>query len=253
MLEADGVTVRRGGRAIVDDVSFSSGKEGLVAIIGPNGAGKSTLLSVFAGLLRPDAGAVRFNGAPLAEIDRKALATKRAYLPQNARCEWPIATEKLVALGLTPTLPVIGDLSIGDAARVEAALAAHDLEAQRTQSATTLSGGELARSMLARALVGDPPLLIADEPVAGLDPRHALDAMRRLRARADAGKLVIIALHDLAFAARFADRVVALGNGRVVVDGPPEVVLTAETLESLFGLAARIDRDEDGVALRYLD
>jgi iron complex transport system ATP-binding protein len=124
---------------------------------------------------------------------------RRAYLPQNPRCEWPIAVERLVALGLTPILPAFGGLPAAFTARISAALEACDLAATPLKPATTLSGGELTRAMLARALVGDPDVLIVDEPMSGLDPRHALDTANgceiwrrgqagdRQRSRFDAG------------------------------------------------------------------
>lgn len=250
-LAASNITVRRGGRAILDGVSAAFGKTGLVAVIGPNGAGKSTLLSVLSGLLAPDAGVVTLDDAPLAAMDRRALARRRAYLPQNARCEWPIAVERVVALGLTPTLPALGDLPAADLVRVAAMVDACDLAAHRNQPVTTLSGGELARTMLARALVGAPDILIADEPVAGLDPRHARDAMARLRAHAQ-GALVIVAVHDLALAAQYADRVLALRDGRVAADGAAGDVLTPQTVRAVFDVDVRIERDSDGVGVRYL-
>jgi iron complex transport system ATP-binding protein len=249
MLSTTDLVVRRGGRAILDGVSASfSG--GLTAVIGPNGAGKSTLLMALAGLLAPDAGRVTFEGADIAGVDKRILARRRAYLPQNARCEWPIAVERVVALGLTPVLPALGELRPGERARVDAMLESCDLTAHRDQPVTTLSGGELARTMLARALVGAPELLIADEPVSGLDPRHALDAMRRLRAHAD-GAAVILAIHDIALAAQFADRIVALKDGRIVADGAG-AALTSDTVRAVFEVDARIERDGEGVSVRFL-
>ena len=126
-----------------------------------------------------------------------------------------------------------------------------DLAAHRNQPVTTLSGGELARTMLARALVGAPEILIADEPVAGLDPRHARDALVRLRAHAQ-GALVIVAVHDLALAAQYADRVLALRDGRVAADGAAEAVLTPQTVRAVFDVDVRIERDSEGVGVRFL-
>ena len=234
------VTVRRGGRAIVDDVSVDLDGGALVALVGPNGAGKSTLLSVLAGLLRPDAGAVRLDGAELAGLDRRDLARRRAYLPQNPRAEWPIATERVVALGLTPHLPAFGALEGGLEPRLTEAVQAWDLTAQRLQPATTLSGGELARAMLARALIGDPQVLIADEPISGLDPWHALDTMVRLRALAAQGKLVVAALHDLTLAGRFATHLMALRAGRLAAFGPTAETLTTGLVREVFDVEAQV-------------
>jgi iron complex transport system ATP-binding protein len=163
-LELTGITVARGGRTILRglNASFLAGQ--LTAVIGPNGAGKSTLLSVAAGLLTPDSGAVTLGGRPLTAIGRQGLARRRAYLPQNPRVDWPISVERVIALGLTPQLPVFGGLTLDLRERVDQALAEHDLLGLRDQTADTLSGGELSRTMLARATVADPEILIVDEP-----------------------------------------------------------------------------------------
>lgn len=252
LLEVSNLTVVRGARAILDNASARFDGPALVAVIGPNGAGKSTLLSALAGLLKPDAGEVRIDGQPVLSIDRRKLARRRAYLPQNARCEWPISVERVVALGLTPTLPAFGDLASGDKARVAAMLDLCGLASKRDQTATTLSGGELARTMLARAMVGDPDMLIADEPIAGLDPRHALDAMQRLREQS-AKALVIVAVHDLGLAAAYADRVIAIKDGQIAADGASHDVFTPRVLRELFEVDARVARDEAGVSIRFLE
>ncbi len=180
-IAASDLVISRGGRTIVDNVSLQAQSGTLLAVIGANGAGKSTLLAALAGLLRPDTGTVRLDGLPISRYSRVEIARRRAYLPQNPRCEWPISVERLIALGLTPTLPVFGGLPSAFEGRITEMLAQSDLLAQRGQAATTLSGGELARAMLARSLVGNPDILIADEPTSGLDPRHALDTLARLR------------------------------------------------------------------------
>src|SRR4029077_14490197 len=140
------------------------------------------------------------------------------------RCEWPISVERLIALGLTPVLPAFGGLPEAWRERLNAVIGTCDLEPNRDQAATTLSGGEFARGMLARALVGNPDILIVDEPMAGLDPRHVLDTVQRLLDLARAGKLVIAAVHDLTLAARYATRIVALNRVRVAADGVPKDV-----------------------------
>ena len=239
-LVLDAVTVRRGGRAVLDGVSVAFAPGRLTAVIGPNGAGKSTLLQVAAGLLAPASGEVRLGGALLRTLPRRELARRRAYLPQSARPDWPISVERVVALGLTPALPAFGGLPPELADAVERALAEHDLLPLRSRPATELSGGELARAMLARATVGDPELLLVDEPTAGLDPRHVLEAAARLRARADAGRTVIMAVHDLALARRWADDVVALKDGRLLASGRAAGVLTAERLTALYDARARV-------------
>lgn len=253
MLAAENLTVQRAGRAILDQVSLHAQAGEFVAIVGANGAGKSTLLSVLAGLLEADSGIVALNDMPLARFSRSALARLRAYLPQNPRCEWPIAVERLVALGLTPTLPAFGGFSPADETKITAVLEAVDLLAHRLQPATSLSGGELARAMLARAFVGDPQVLVVDEPVAGLDPKHALDAVRRLKGFANSGKLVIASLHDLTLAARYATRIVAMRQGRVESDGPTAQILTPALIRRVFDVEARVIDSDVHAYVDFID
>ncbi len=252
-LDAANIFVQRGRRVLLDRVSLQAQSGEFVAVIGPNGAGKSTLLSVLAGLLRPDSGRVTLDGTPITGLSGLRLAQRRAYLPQNPRCEWPIAVERLVALGLTPTLPVFGGLPPGFAARIDAALDACDLKTRRHQSVTTLSGGELARAMLARALVGEPDVLIVDEPIAGLDPRHALDTARRLRDLASGGKLVIAALHDLTLAGRYANRIFALRSGSVQGDGATHSTLTPQLVRTAFDVEACVSGSGSTLYVDYAD
>jgi iron complex transport system ATP-binding protein len=242
---------RRGARRVLDDINLCVAAGRLTAVIGPNGAGKSTLLSLAAGLARWDQGEARLGEVPLSSIGRRRLAQRRAYLPQNPRAEWPISVERLVALGLTPSLPAFGGLPAALQVRIDAALAANDLLALRERPATDLSGGELARAMLARATVGDPEVLIVDEPTAGLDPRHAIDAVGRLRRDADAGRTVVMAIHDLDLALRVADDVVAIRDGRILASGPAETIFTETLLARLYDLKARVTRDAAGTTIRF--
>ncbi|MBO9575302.1 MAG: ABC transporter ATP-binding protein [Sphingobium sp.] len=239
-LTAKDVAVRRNGRAIVDAVSLRLESGMFVALLGPNGAGKSTLLSCLAGLVRPDEGSISLDDSDLTAIGLKALARRRAFLPQSPRAEWPVSVERLVALGLTPQLPAFGGLPAEMTARVADMLAQVDLTVHRDQPATTLSGGELACAMLARAMVGDPDILLIDEPLTGLDPRHALDGIARLRALADAGKLVLASMHDLTLAARHASHVAVMREGRLAAFGETATTLTAALLRDVFEVDVRI-------------
>jgi iron complex transport system ATP-binding protein len=247
-LLAEHLRVTKGGRAILDDVSLEAGSGEFIAVIGPNGAGKSTLLSVLAGLTRPKSGEVSLDGKFFSEIPRKILAARRAYLPQNPLCEWPLSVERLVALGLTPHLPAFGGLPLQFAAAIDKALEACDLTSRRNQPVTTLSGGEFSRAMLARALVGEPEILIVDEPVTGLDPRHAMDCARRLSDYAAGGKLVIAALHDLTLAVRHAGRIVALKDGKVAGQG----ALTAALIGRVFDVEAEIRGEGEHASVTVL-
>ncbi len=251
-IAATGLVVRRGGRAIVQNATLRAQSGELVAVIGANGAGKSTLLASIAGLLAPDSGTILIDGRAISAFTRVELARRRAYLPQNQRCEWPISVERLIALGLTPTLPAFGGLPPPFETRITEMLTQWDLLPQRDQAATTLSGGELARAMLARALVGDPDILIADEPITGLDPRHALDTLARLRALAGNGKLVIISIHDLTLAARYATRLVVIDRARIVSEGRPGEILTPALLRNVFEVEGNITGADSGIAVNYV-
>ena len=249
ILAADNVTVRWGGRTILRDVSVQAHAGEFIAVIGPNGAGKSTLLAVLAGLLKPDDGSVMLDAHRLTQLSGAALARRRAYLPQNPRLEWPLPVERLVALGLTPQLPAVGPLPERFAPAMERALLACDLVTQRAQAATTLSGGEFARAMLARAIVGAPEILIVDEPITGLDPKHAMAMMRLLSTTARNGTLVIASLHDLTLAGRHASRILALVDGALVSDTE---ILTEELIHRVFGVASHVSGKGDSLALTLL-
>jgi iron complex transport system ATP-binding protein len=251
-LAAIDLSVRRSQRAILSQVSLRAQAGEFVAIIGPNGAGKSTLLSAMAGLLRPDSGRVLLDEHEIRLMPGTALARRRSYLPQSPRCEWALPVYRLIALGLTPVLPAFGGFSAADQERVDRVLRECDLTERSKQAVTTLSGGELARAMLARALVSDPDVLLVDEPIAGLDPRHALDCMTRLKASAQSGKLVIAALHDLTLAARYATRIVAMRGGQICADGPPREVLTAQQMQTVFSVDARINEGSGGLYIDFV-
>ncbi len=252
-LDLDRIVVQREGRTVLQNLTLSFAPGALTAVIGPNGAGKSTLLAVAAGLLKPKEGRVTLDGRALHDLHRRDLARRRAYLPQSPKVDWPLSVERVVALGLTPSLPAFGGLPAALQARVQTALEAHDLLALRERPVTALSGGELSRTMLARAMVGDPEVLLVDEPTAGLDPRHAIDAARRLRARADRGCAVVMAIHDLDLALRFADRVVAVKDGAVLAAGAAEEIFTERLISRLYDVQARLTRDEMGGAIRFID
>ena len=249
ILAAEHVTVRRGQRTILRDVSVQAHAGEFIAVIGPNGAGKSTLLSVLAGLLKPDDGSVTLDAHLLKQLSGAALARRRAYLPQTPRLEWPLPVERLVALGLTPRLPAVGPLPEAFGPAIEKALEACDLLNQRGQAATTLSGGEFARAMLARAIVSEPEILIVDEPITGLDPRHAMAMMRLLTNIARRGTLVIASLHDLTLAGRHATRLLALVDGVLVSDTQS---FTEELIHRAFGVASHVSGKGDSLALTLL-
>lgn len=245
-IACDAIRVRLGQRRVLDTLSlmFEPGK--LVGVIGPNGAGKSTLLRAMLGLIPLDGGRVTIDGVALAAVPRRERARRIAYLPQGQTVHWPISVERLVSLGRLPHLAPMSKLSERDAEAIARAMARADVEQFRARVATELSGGERARVMLARALAVEAEGLVVDEPLAALDPGHQIDVMELLHREVAAGLLVIVVLHDLTTAARYCDRLVLLDEGRIVADGEPMKVLTPDRLRSVYGVAARIEHDEDG-------
>ena len=243
-LEIRSLTVDLGSRRVLDGVGLSPEPGHLTALIGPNGAGKTTLLRAMAGLVEPAAGEVVLNAASLARMRASERARAIAYLPQGGAVAWPLPVASVVALGRLPHGEKPDSLPHAGREAVAAAIAAADLRGFETRPATELSGGERARVLLARALATKAPVLLADEPVAALDPRHQLIVLEVLKAHARAGATVVAILHDLTLAARFADRIVLLDQGKIAASGPPVSVLTEARLAASFGIQARLIREE---------
>lgn len=237
MLRADALCLSLGGRRLLDGVSAAIRPGQVTAIIGPNGAGKSTLLACLAGLRRPDAGTLWLDDLPLGRLPSRLRARRIGVLPQVAEVHWDIDVATLVALGRLPHRSSAG-AHPGDAAAIAAALRATDTQRLASRVVNSLSGGERARALLARVLAGQPDYLLADEPLANLDPAHQLDTLGGLRAAADAGAGVAIVLHDLGHALRIADQALLIDAGRIIADGLPADVLTPERIAAVYGVTA---------------
>ena len=235
LLAGEGISVARDERQIVKgvDVSLQAGE--LVGLIGPNGAGKSTLMSALVGLLPYSADRLEICDQPVAQWSRQELARLRAYLAQDHDVHWPISVEHLVALG---RIPYGGG---ADSAAVQRAMSKTDLLGLAERPVRDLSGGELARVLLARMLAVEAPLQLLDEPIAGLDPRYQLEIMQLLRSEASDQTGVMVVLHDLALAARFCDRLILMSRGEVFAHGAPEDVLTEANLSAVYHVEAKVD------------
>lgn len=240
VLEADNVRVAFGAAEILNGVCFSLRAGEMVGLIGPNGAGKSTLLNGLSGILTPDGGTVALDGRPIDVISREERAQSVGYLEQNAVAHWPLRVDRLVALGRIPHLSPLRRQTAEDERAVEAAMAACDVVALAARRVTTLSGGERLRVMLARVLAGTPSLILADEPVAGLDPLHQLETMKLLHGLTRQGVGVAVVLHDLTLAARYCDRLCLLSQGQVRADGLPIEVLESDAAASAFGVTLKV-------------
>lgn len=245
------VSVTLGRREVVRRVGAEFVAGTLSGIVGPNGAGKSTLARALLGLV-PSSGQVDVDGEAISEMPRAALARKIAYLPQGQTVHWPLSVERLVGLGRLPHLGPMSRIGEADSEAIERAMARADVLELRNRIATELSGGEQARALLARALAVEAPALIADEPLASLDPGHQIDVMELLQQEARAGGLVIAVLHDLTMAARYCDRLLLIHGGRIVADGSPSQVLTPANLKLVYGIDARVELAGDQPTITVL-
>jgi iron complex transport system ATP-binding protein len=243
-LEISALSVDAGGARLVRSVSLSLARGEMLALIGPNGAGKSTLLRAAIGRIRPSAGEVAIAGEALAAMKPARRARCLAYLPQERRIEWNLTVRELVSLGRLPH----GEASAlaADHPAVTGALRACAVETLASRRAFTLSGGEAARALLARALAVNASFLMADEPTAQLDPYHQLQVLEALQAVARRGVGVLIVLHDLNLAARFADRIALMAHGALVCAGPPAEVLQPHILEPVYGVRLATGEVMDG-------
>lgn len=244
-LAVEALAVPIGRTEILRDISFSAEGGSLIGLVGPNGAGKSTLLRALAGLLRPSSGCISLDGADLLRMPERVAARSIAYLAQGDTVHWPLSAETVVGLGRAPHCGPLARSSETDTAAIERAMARTGILAMRERDVTRLSGGERARVLLARALAVEAPVLLVDEPVGALDPHHGLNIMTLLREEAARGTLVIAVLHDLVFASRFCDRLIALGNGRVAADGDPGVVLGPQAIEQHYAVSGHYGAHED--------
>lgn len=247
LLSVSNLSVSLRGREVFHDVSFSISDGEFVGLIGPNGAGKTTLMRAALGLLP-------FDGhSSLADHPEAERAKRAAWMPQSREIAWPITVDSVVMLGRIPHLSSGQRPTRIDRDAVHAALAQMELTDMRDRTATQLSGGEQARVLIARALAQDTPLLIADEPIAGLDPAHQIATMETFAALAAQGKSSFVSLHDLGLAVRHCTRLILLGNGGLVADGEPEEVLTPQRLAQVFNISAWYQRTEQGPVYQPLE
>ncbi|WP_019092115.1 ABC transporter ATP-binding protein [Komagataeibacter europaeus] len=237
LLQACDVSLRRGDRAVVAAASLTLVRGRVIGLIGPNGAGKSTFMRMLAGLQPPDRGHIALLGHDMGRISPTLRARQLAFVPQQGEPPPPMPVRALVALGRLPHGQVNAQAARHPA--VARALAATGLLDLCARPASHLSGGERARMNLARALATDTPVMLADEPIAALDPAHALSMMRLFRQQAGQGKGIVVVLHDLVLATRFCDELVLMDNGAVIRHGPAMQVLDDDIMRTVYGVTVR--------------
>lgn len=248
----ESVSLRAGDQKILVDIDtcFEPGR--ITAVLGPNGAGKSSLLSILANLRKPDRGIVRINGRTFDMMRAAEYASMIAYLPQAAPIHWDLDVEELVALGRYVAAGPLRRFSREDRSFIDGAMQATGTQRFRGRNVLSLSGGERARVLLARALAGEPAWLLADEPLANLDPAYQIEMMDTLRRIGDTGTGIVMVLHDLALAHWYADSIVVLNEGRVVAQGGSDLLCDRNLVKDVWGVESvlmRQDGDRDTLVI----
>ncbi|MCQ4082336.1 ABC transporter ATP-binding protein [Streptomyces sp. RB6PN25] len=245
-LAAHGLQLRYGSRIVVDGLDLALPGGAVTAIVGPNACGKSTLLRGLTRLLDPSEGTVTLDGADIHRMPARALARRLGLLPQSPVTPEAITVEALVRLGRHPHQRLLSPWSATDQAAVEEALARTGTDRLRDQPVDRLSGGQRQRAWIALALAQQTELLLLDEPTTFLDLRHQLDVLDLVtELHEQAGRTVVMVLHDLGQAARYADHLVVLDGGRLAAAGPPGDVLDAGLVESVFKVPCQVVPDPE--------
>jgi len=231
------LSVELGHSTVLRDVSLQLEAGDLLGLIGPNGSGKSTLIRSALGLEKIHSGEISIRGKMRAAYTRRELAQLIAYLPQDHTVHWPLDVRSTIELGREPYLGPFQRLAKADFEVVEKVMRQTDTEQFADRSVRSLSAGERARVLLARAMAVQAPYILADEPTAALDPRHQLAVMDLLCQQARNGTGVVVVVHDLMLAAQFCTRVCLLDKGTVVADGAPQEVLDDANISQVYGVA----------------
>ena len=238
MIDTSSLSLTAGSKRIVSRASIDLRPGEMIGLIGPNGAGKTTLLKLMAGLSKTETGEVVFQDEPVHKLPAKERARIISYLEQNPTVHWPLPVRKLVELGRLPWLTPGQRMSKKDHEAVDRALALTEMGGFVDQPFNTLSGGEKIRALLARTIATEARFMLADEPVASLDPYHQLHAMEIMREHANHGGAVLVVMHDLNLAARFCDRLVLMQGGNIIARNNPQKILESHQLSSAFEIDA---------------
>ncbi|BAP45800.1 ABC transporter ATP-binding protein [Pseudomonas sp. 21LCFQ02] len=228
---------------IIEGLSLRVPQQQVTAIVGPNGCGKSTLLAGLSRLHKPSAGAVLLDGKAISELPTRTVARRLALLPQDASAPDGLTVHELVRFGRQPHQGMLSQWSEQDRLIVDAAIAAADLSALEHRPLESMSGGQRQRAWIAMAIAQATPLLLLDEPTSALDLGHQIEVFELIGALAKAGKTIVMVVHDLSSACRYADYLVAMQDGRIVAEGAPAEVVTGDLVEQLYGVKCELLRD----------
>lgn len=248
--EGLGLTYPGAERPALADVGIDVPSGSFHAVLGPNGSGKSTLMRALLGVRRVDRGSVTLDGRTLAGWSRRELARRVGAVAQAESMPFPMTVRQLVAMGRYPHLGALQQERAEDRSAIADALERCDATPLAERAVQTLSGGELQRVRIARALAQQPEALLLDEPTASLDIGHEMAVLGLLKGAAECGITVIWITHHLELAARFADRLLLLQEGRVAAEGTPTEVMTSENLERVYGWPIEVRLDPDTGAPR---
>lgn len=232
-----------GQRLIIDSLDLSLPKGRVTAIVGPNGCGKSTLLAGLSRLQKPLGGAVLLNGKAINTLSSREVARLLALLPQDASAPDGLTVSELIRFGRQPHQGLLRQWSDQDQAVVQAALDVADLNDLADRPLESMSGGQRQRAWIAMAIAQDTPLLLLDEPTSALDLGHQIEVFELIRQLAHVGKTVVMVVHDLSSACRYADHIVAMKQGKIVDQGPPAHIVTPELVETLYGVRCTLMQD----------
>ena len=244
-LVAQGVSVGYGNAVIIEDLSLEIVDQGFTALVGPNGSGKSTLLKAFARILKPKTGAILIDGESINRQASKEVAKRLAFLPQGPVVPEGITVEQLVSYGRSPYKSGFGTTTAEDRRITDRALAITSLNDMRERQVTALSGGQRQRAWVAMTLAQDTGILLLDEPTTFLDIAHQFDLMDLLADLHESGRTIVIVLHDINQACRYANNVVVLRDGQIYEKGDPATVVTVEMLNDVFEIECRVLPDPE--------
>jgi len=238
MIALQHITVRFGDRRILDDISAEVAPERITAVMGPNGCGKTTLLRCIGGLLEPTGGQAIIDGQPVRDYSARALAQKVAFVRQQTQTDFDFTAFETVLMGRNPYQHRLQNESQADWDIVEQCMRQTNTWHLRFSKPHQMSGGELQRVMIARALAQQTPVLLMDEPVSNLDIAHQLEIMRLLRN--DNRKTILIVIHDLNLALQFCDDLMLFHSGKLLYQGPVAGGLTPQKIQTVYGVSAHL-------------